>query len=233
MILLFLFHFKTAQTAFFFFNRIACFFSLLQVAGVVLLEESKHSQREEDFGYDPRRPPSPLLPPLPPRPSPLPPVSLPFIVLSGTAKSVTEASRGGERGNDDVPSAAAPLLLPPHAACDGHSALLRSPRVTAPLCALSCVYCGPRHLVGVPPSRRSLFLSRHSGPSSVFATSLTLRVVHKSVKRHFQVHSVRTHRLGQLGISAWTSGSNLRLFGQNKQNKLKGQTKKGQAASKR
>lgn len=197
LILLFLCNFKTAKTAFFKNkNRIACFFSLLQVAGVVLLQESKHSQREEDFGYDPRRPPAPQ-PFLPlSRHDPPSPVSLPFIVLSGTAKSVTEASRGGERGNDDVPSAAAaPLLLLPHAACDGHSALLHSPRVTAPLFALSCVYCGPRHLVGVPPpapGRRSLFLSRHSGPGSVFATSLTPRVVHKSVKRHFQVHSVRT-----------------------------------------
>lgn len=39
--------------------------SLLQVAGVILLEENKHTQREEDFGYEPQppRPPS-LHPPL-------------------------------------------------------------------------------------------------------------------------------------------------------------------------
>lgn len=42
--------------------------SLLQVAGVVLLEENKHTQCEEDFGWDPQHPaptPPPLHPPLP------------------------------------------------------------------------------------------------------------------------------------------------------------------------
>lgn len=102
--------------------------SLLQVAGVVLLEENKHTQCEEDFGRDPQHPA---------------PTPLPFILPCQTVR-VQVRERGKEE--DDVPSAAS-VLLRLHPACDGHSTVLCSPWVTTHLILFLCLLWPPVQLV--------------------------------------------------------------------------------------
>lgn len=82
--------------------------TLLQVAGVVLLEEKQTLGVRRTLAR---------IPPYPP----------PSAILW---HSVRARERGKEE--DNVPNAAS-LLLPLHLTCDGHSAVLGSPRVTSRL----------------------------------------------------------------------------------------------------
>lgn len=81
---------------------------LLQVAGVILLEEKQTlGLRRTLSGTPPIPPPSTIL-----------------------WHSVREQARKRGKEEDDVPNAAS-LLLPLHSTCDGHSTVLGSPRVTS------------------------------------------------------------------------------------------------------
>lgn len=115
---------RLSSAEFLFYYIITSHFVSPQVAGVVLLGENAHIQREETLATI-HNPSPPLHPPrlFPP---------------TGTAKSVRDRARERGKQEDDVPNSAS-FLIPLHSSCDGHSPVHRSPRVTAHLILFLCL----------------------------------------------------------------------------------------------
>lgn len=156
---------------------------------------------------------------------------------SGTEKSVRAQVRERGKGEDDVPNAAS-FFLPLHHACDGHSTVLCSPRVTAHLILFLCLLW---------PVIWSVWPISHRSPLQLPFMPVCLSDLFDILRckcvqigwmalKHLRVHSVRTDCLRQLDTKCYWRVFRFTLSCsagvQKGSNKLKAK-QKGQVESKR